>query len=480
MKNTVTILVIIVIGAYTSYSQDVITLAEVHDIVINNSFDIKTANFQKQIALEEYKFYKSQLRPGVNLMGEIPNYSLLSAPVTQPDGSIAFQSIKQANSSVGLSASQVVSATGGILYATSTLNRFDNFSNNFSQYNGTPIRIGLIQPLIGFNPWKFRKKIEPLLLQESEKQYSIRLEEALTTSTILYFNILSADQNLKIAETNKLVNEKLLRITEERLRLGKVSLDEKLQLEIELNQAKLSASQATIQKSQAITFLFTYLGKTIPKFIEFETPEIAITDIDIASLNSAYTRNRPEIIAYQREIFEADSRIAEANALFGPGITLNASFGLTRGANNVSDIYSNPFAEQQANISFSMPILDWGKKKSAVAQARIAKEDTEARYKQQLLELENGITQRAFRLLGLKAEIILLNEIMNKADQRAKISNERYILGDIDITNLTLAQRDKDQARRNYINSLQSLWTTYYELRGLTGYDVVTQAEIAY
>jgi len=458
-----------------------VTLDQVLDMVINSSFAQRTASLQKQGAEQSYLFYRSQLRPTLSLTADIPNYSKTSAPVTQPDGSISFQSIRQANSNIGLSASQVISATGGTLFATSQINRFDDYSNEFKQYNGIPVRIGIIQPIIGFNPWKYRKRIEPLLLQEAEKTYQVSIEEALLTATRLYFDILIADQNLKIAQSNRGVNENLLNITNERFTLGKVSKDEQLQLKMELNQSRLQVSQASYSRSEALVALYSFLGMEADTTAIFTTPsKLEPASISIPDVLAAYSANRPEVIAYQRELAEAESGIAEAKAMFGLGATIRASYGLARGADNVTDIYTDPFTEQQANLSISVPILDWGRKKTAVAQQVINKQNIEANYEQQLLELEANIKQRCYLLGSLQRELILLKDIMDTADTRAQISNERYVLGDIDITNLTIAQREKDQAKRTYINALQTYWTTYYQLRALTGYDVITDSPIIY
>jgi len=479
-KMLLTLLLSFLIAMATKAQQS-ITLEEVLGQVKSESFAANSAANERAIAQEGYKFYKSQLRPGINLNANIPNYSKTSAPVTQPDGSIAFQSIRQSSSSIGLSASQIISATGTTLFASSQINRFDDFSNEFTQFNGIPMRIGFTQPILGFNPWKYRKTIEPLLLAEAEKNYKVNIEESLTIATDLYFRILAAEQNLKIAEANQKVNERLLKITEERLALGKTSKDQKLQLEIELNQARLQVSQADFQRRQAIAILYTYLGKTAPEAVSCAPPAtLAYGAIDIPELLSAHRANRPELIAYQREMAQADSRVAETKANFGPQAIIQASFGLARGSDNFNDIYTDPFSEQQANLSISLPILDWGRKRAAVTQQTIARENTQQLYEQQLLELENNVLQRAYAMMRLQNDLELLESMMEKAEERASISNERYVLGDIDITNLTIAQREKDQSKRNYINTLQSLWVTYYELRALTGYDIATSTTITY
>lgn len=469
-------------GIVNGRTQNLVSLDNILNEVVNNSFESKQANYQKQIADQEFAFYKSLKKPGLSIGADLPRYNKTSLPITQPDGSIAFQSVSQANSSITAFASQVITATGGTLFINSDIQRFDDISSGFKQYNGIPIRFGINQPLFGLNSWKYQDKIQPLLIEEAEKNYKTRVEEALGIATERYFNILIINQNLDIARTNQKVNENLLKITEERLSLGKVSKDEKLQLEIELNNAKLAVSQATSQLNQAIASLYSFLGTKPPIDKQaFSVPKIkAIEEINIPGLLAAYKENRAELIAYKRSIEEANLNIAQAKTDFGFQASLQASIGLAKGANKFSEVYSSPFDQQQFNLSVSVPILDWGKRKAAVQQMKIQKESTEARFKQRLLELEVAIEQEALLFSRLQNEIKLLKDIMDKAEERFGISNDRYILGNIDITNLTLAQRDKDQTKRNYINALQTYWTSYYRLRALTGFDIINNKKITY
>jgi len=488
MKQRVIVSILIFLYFATGYcllnAQGSVSLDNILQSVLDNSFAASNAENQRELAEANFDFFHSQLKPAVSLRASIPNYSKTFSPVVQPDGTISFTSIKQSNSALSLLATQVIPSTGGTLFLNSDLQRFDDFSlaDRTKQYNGIPLRLGINQPLFGFNPWKFDQKIQPLLKEESILNYNIQIEEALGIATDLYFNILIAEQNLEIAKTNQLVNEKLLVITDERLLLGKVSKDEKLQLEIELNSAKLSVSQAGFQVGQAIRDLYTYVGKDIPQGdIDFIIPHI-FEDIFVNTqeLLHHYKTNRPELIAYEREKQENERDIAKAKADFGIQADLQASIGLARGAQNVRDVYTDPFNEQQFNISVLVPILDWGKKKSAVKQMTIQQENINLSYQQRFLELENNITQKAMLFSRLQTDIYLLKQIMDNADERFTISNERYVLGNIDITNLTIAQREKDQTKRNYINALKSYWVTYYELRALSGFDVIQNSEIIY
>ena len=109
-------------------AQSTIDLDQVLSSVIADSYAITSAKNQKEIARASYDFYKALLKPTIGLSATIPNFSKTSAPVIQPDGTISFTSIRQANSSVSLFATQVLASTGGTLFLNSDLQRFDDLS----------------------------------------------------------------------------------------------------------------------------------------------------------------------------------------------------------------------------------------------------------------------------------------------------------------------------------------------------------------
>jgi len=486
IKDTITqilyVLTLSVSSLSISVAQQIIEMEDLLTTVYVKSNVTKSAKYQKEVAQAGYSLFRAQLKPYIGLTASLPDYSKTFSPIIQPDGSVSFTSIRQSNNNISLFGSQVISATGGTIFISSDLQRFDDFSLDLTQYNGNPLRVGINQPLFGFNSWKYSAPIELLLLKESDLQYNIDIEEALGTTVNLYFEILIAKQSLEIAKTNQEVNEKLLVITKERLELGKVSRDEKLQLEIELNNAKLNVSQASFELERAIAELYTYVNDTAPTSqAEYVVPKLSEeTLVDVAALLAEYKRNRPEILAYQRQKKEAERDLAQVKADYGFQAEVSASIGLARGADQLKEVYTDPFDQQRFNITMSLPILDWGQKKAAMKQVELRRKDLETNFEQQFSVLENDIRQRVYRYERLQSEIKLLQDIMEKAEERFTISNERYVLGNIDITFLTLAQREKDQAKRNYINALKAYWVTYYELRALSGYDILNKQSITY
>ena len=460
-----------ILAVFSLSGQSTTTLEEILSEVRTNASSIKMAKTDVEIAASQMNFYKSDLKPNVGLDLLLPNFINTSTQVTQPDGSIAFQQITQNNSSISLFATQNIAPTGGQVFLQSDLQRFDDFSSDVKQYNGIPIRVGFVQPIFGYNRFKWDKKILNIQQKESASAYNIAVEDAQWRATVLYFDVLLAQANKDIATTNKGVNDKLVEITKERFNLGKTSRDELLQIEMSLKGAVLSENQAKNQVQQALNSMYTFLGKrnwqnnlicSIP-----ELPENKILDEN--ELIQKALKNRPEILRYQRELIEGDQNIAQTKSQFGISAELFAAFGFARGSENIDEVYKNPFDEQQVRLSVSVPIMDWGKKREAVKIASLRKANIQQRVTQETLELENRVRSLVAQFIQIQNDLQLLQEIKEVAEERFDISNQRYTLGNISITDLTLAQREKDQTLRDYIQALKMYWSTYYELRTLCG-----------
>jgi hypothetical protein len=66
---------------------------------------------------------------------------------------------------------QIVPFTGGEFSVSSSLNRIDIFSDpNFTTYSSTPLTISYFQESLFYNPFRWEKKIQPLIFEESNRE----------------------------------------------------------------------------------------------------------------------------------------------------------------------------------------------------------------------------------------------------------------------------------------------------------------------
>jgi len=238
-----------------------LTLQQVVELAKGNSIAAKQAATTRDTKYWQWRTFKSNYQPQLSLSGNLPGYSKTSTPVVQPDGSILFQSIHYDNSAVTLNFSQSITATGATIYGQTQLQRFDDFDRNSILYNGVPYAIGFSQPLGQYNSLKWDKKIQPLLFNESKQAYIESQEQISITVTGYFFDLLLAQVNLEVAESNLNNTQKILKIANLKFDLGKVSKNEILQLQLEQLNAKKAMGTAKRDVEIATLNLRSYTGQ---------------------------------------------------------------------------------------------------------------------------------------------------------------------------------------------------------------------------
>lgn len=450
-----------------------LSLANFLKLAKENSIAGEAAKVDLQSAKLDNTIFKAGLKPQLSAFANFPNFANTFAEAQQPDGTVLFPRINNNNSALGLSLNQAIPLTGGRIFVQSNLQRFDDFTNDKVFYNGTPFRVGFSQPLFGFNSLKWDKKIQPILLQEAEKKYDADIEIINNDAAELFFNLLMAYENLQIASSNKESNETLLTIAEEKFELGVISKNGLLQLQFELASANKNKKQAEQSVRLASSAIYTFLGKKHNgELITPIAPEVNnLINVDLTIALREGLNNRFEQTSYARQRMEADRDVEQAKREGGLQADLSASFGLTRGATEVGDIYSDPQQQQFVQLQLNVPIIDWGAQKSRVALAQAQSDFLRKNISQNKLQLEANIQQTVDAFNNLQEQLQLNQEMKELAQDRFDIIKESFVLGAISITDLTLAQREKDQTAREYIFTLSQYWQNYYELRTMTLYD---------
>ena len=80
----------------------------------------------------------------------------------------------------------------------------------------------------------------------------------------------------------------------------------------------------------------------------------------------------------------------------------------------------------------------------------------------------------------MKDQLVLTANADSIASEKYQIAKERYVLGNLSITDLSIAFQEKDQAKRDYFLHLRDFWGAYYELRYLSLYDFEKNEKISY
>ncbi|AEE50246.1 TolC family protein [Haliscomenobacter hydrossis] len=432
----------------------------------------KQAATQKETAYWRWRSFTSDFKPQLSLSGTLPSFTRSFVEVTQPDGNIAFLPVSFNNSSLNLALSQRITRTGGTVFAQKQLQRFDNFIQNSTLYNGIPMAIGISQPLSQFNLWKWDKQTEPLQYNESQQQYLESLEQVALDATVYYFNLLIAQVNLNIAETNLVSSDTLYKIATQKLALGKISQNDLLQLQLGVLNAQKDLASARQGAEVAQLQLKTHLSYRGEEKLDLAIPLPGPAfPVDAAKARQEALSNRADAIAFKRRLLEASRDLERAKSNNGFNATLTAAFGLSNRGNQPLDIYQKPQDREFIQLEFSIPIMDWGRSKSRTATAKANLQLAQQTVEQDKMSFEQEVYTQVTLMGMLQQQVNLTARADEIAAQRFQIAQDRFLLSDLSITDLSIAIQEKDRAKRDYILALRDYWRAYYTLRLLTLYD---------
>jgi outer membrane protein len=193
--------------------------------------------------------------------------------------------------------------------------------------------------------------------------------------------------------------------------------------------------------------------------------------VDASKASQEALNNRADAIAFKRRLLEASRELNRAKSNNGFNATLTAAFGLSNRGNQPLDIYQKPQDREFIQLEFSIPLMDWGRSRSRTATAKANLQLTQQTVEQDRMSFEQEVFTQV-TLMGMLQQQVSLNARADQiAAERFKIAQDRFLLSDLSITDLSIAIQEKDRAKRDYILVLRDYWRAYYTLRLLTLYD---------
>jgi len=379
----------------------------------------------------------------------------------------------------GVSLSQNVPYTGGTLSLYSNLDRIELFGlNDNISYSVVPFSLGYNQNSLFYNAYKWDKKIEPLIYEESKRNFVENMEQISLTTCRRYFSLLKAQIQLKSAEQNLSNQDTLLQISQGRFKIGKIAENELLQMELTMLNSKNEVTTNTIALKKSSQDLARYLELNT-EHIELGIPEeLSLFEIDVKKALEEAQSNRKAVIEFRRKRLEAEKNLAREKGSNRLAISLNANFGVSQNGNDFNNLFNDYNKQQNISLNVSMPIFDWGVSKSQrkMAEANLdlvnnnIEQDKQAFEQEIYLHVLNWSSQRDFLATAKKAKDIAIKSY--------DISKKRYVLGKITITDLNIALQKKDDAVLRHLNSLEQFWLDYYTLRQLTLFDFINNKKI--
>lgn len=462
----------ILIGSF-SQAQKLLSLADVITEARTKSIRSKQIENRYQNAYWRNFSYKKQFLPSLVFDGTLPQLQRSISSITQPDGTESFVNRNVFSTSANLRLNQVVPVVGGNFFVGTGLDHIRlTGSGNTTTYLSRPIEFGYSQNLFGFNQYKWDKKIEPLFFNEAQLLKTEEIEELSKESVNKYFDLLRSQLSLKNAEKNYLNNDTIYKIGKGRYGYGKIAENELLQLELSLLNAEIAYEQEKVNFELNRQRLATFLGYSSSENIELILDSV-IPNFDVnyaEALKYANDLNATQI-QQERDIFEAEMNVARTKSGNRFSLDLTATFGLSQTAPTISEAYLAPQNQEFVSLGVRAPLIQWGLGKGRIQRAKTNAELVKSTIEQEKIDFEQQIFVTVANFNLNKKQLAVSKRASEVADKRFFVSKQRYLLGKTLITDLQIAQQEKDRSLINYVNAYRSFWLSYYEVRKITHYN---------
>ena len=424
--------------------------------------------------------FGARLLPQVSIGGMAANYNHSIIPVVQPTGETQFVSQSQNESTMGVTVSQPIPWLGSTLSVGSYLDRVDLTGTATSRtYTSTPFLISLKQDLLKPRTLLWDVRAQDLRANLAERQYLESREDIAVSTTSAFFDYYAATMGLNNALANAAVNDTLYTLNKGRFEVGKIGENDLLQSELQLLRARASVDGAKLERDRSESALRRLINVHSPDTLVLVTPD-SVPTIDVDPELAVREALKNTSVTEQSVLDSVNARRAETEARLnnGLGASLQASYGMNQTSNLFGLAYASPLPRQTLQLQLSMPVFQWGGGRADVEAARASEAQVASSSHARREQLMEDARYAALELTQSQRMLVIAAKADTVAQKRFEVAKARYLIGKIGVSDLFIAQNEKDQALEAYVQALRSFWANYYRLRRVTLYDFATKSEL--
>ncbi len=335
--------------------------------------------------------------------------------------------------------------------------------------NSLTLRID--QPIFTYNRTKLELQELELDLENSILGYAMQRLNIERLVTQNYYLVYERALSLQIAKEELDNTQANFEIVKNKVDAGLLALEELYQAELNLSTAKSNYYNQQVQLENSKDNFKELIGLNVyEEFQILADIEVDPVPIDLTEAINHGLEQRLEL--RQREIGITNSqfeliRTKSINEFYG---NVSATFGLIGDDQDLSQIYNPATDNQELSLTFTVPIFDWGERKSRIKASEAQIQSQELNFSQERVGIIINIRAVYRNLQNLLNQIEIAKQGVKNAQLTYEINVERYQNGDLTGMDLNLFQTQLSEQKMTLTNSLidyklellnmkiQSLW----------------------
>lgn len=476
MFRRISILLLLVLCGAGVQAQQVLRLDLKRTIALANDSSLSAFRYQNMYlsGYWEYRSYKAARLPSLSLnLTPAQYYRYITQRYDSQADIDVYREQQMFSATAGLSLVQNFDLLGGTFYVDTQLDYLRNFGDvNSTQFSTVPFRIGYQQDLLGFNAFRWDRKIEPLKFEKVKKQFIYNSESMSEEAVNYFFSLAMAQADYRLAEDNLATADTLYAIGEQRQKIAAISQADLLTLKLDKVNARNTLKNAEITRKRAMSALATFLNLDKNTYIEIDLPSRPrYVDIPADRALLLAKENNPTYLEQRQNVLEAEREVDRTKKESRFNASVNASVGFNQVADNLGAAYRNLLQQDLVSLTVSIPLVDWGVRKGKYNMARNNLNVVRIAARQEEISLEEDVMMTVSDFNVQQDLIASASEALDLAELAYDQTRRRFIIGKADISSLTLSLNRQQEAQKNYIQALQNYWLNYYKIRKLTLHD---------
>ncbi|MFV0482147.1 MAG: efflux transporter outer membrane subunit [Campylobacteraceae bacterium] len=273
-----------------------------------------------------------------------------------------------------------------------------------------------------------------------------------------YFNIVSLNEQLNIVNETVASREESVNLTKVRYEAGAVDESILSGQQSLLSQAKITKDSIEQSLSLASTSLGILLGRSPSELMAAKDIKLSKLPNDIVvpdNIPSSIIENRPDIEASYQQLISSNELIGVNKAAYFPTLSLSALFGFQ--SDDISNLFNSGAKAWNLGGNLVAPLINFGKTRSNVELAEIAKNIAVIQYEQSVTtafsEVYNALNSRNILSRSLQNSIEFEGHIQKTVD----LTNKQYDAGYVDYLSVLDAKRTLLSAQLSTIQTKQQL-----------------------
>ena len=439
MFRRISILLLLVLCGAGVQAQQVLRLDLKRTIALANDSSLSAFRYQNMYlsGYWEYRSYKAARLPSLSLnLTPAQYYRYITQRYDSQADVDVYREQQMFSATAGLSLVQNFDLLGGTFYVDTQLDYLRNFGDvNSTQFSTVPFRIGYQQDLLGFNAFRWDRKIEPLKFEKVKKQFIYNSESVSEEAVNYFFSLAMAQTDYRLAEENLTTADTLYAIGEQRQKIAAISQADLLTLKLDKVNARNTLKNAEITRKRAMSALATFLNLDKNTYIEIDLPSRPrYVDIPTDRALLLAKENNPTYLEQRQNVLEAEREVDRTKKESRFNASVNASVGFNQVADNLGAAYRNLLQQDLVSLTVSIPLVDWGVRKGKYNMARNNLNVVKIAARQEEISLEEDVMMTVSDFNVQQDLIASASEALDLAELAYDQTRWRFIIGKADIS----------------------------------------------